>query len=261
MSITRQCDLLGLSRSAFYYQPLGETEQNLMYMNLIDRQYLLTPFFGVMQFTDWLRSLGHEVNPKRVRRLLRLMALTAICPGPHTSKPGKGEGHQVYPYLLNNLTISYAGQVYGTDITYIPLSGGFLYLTVFIDWFSRYVLAWELSNSLDTQFCLLAFERACAMRKPHIINTDQGAQYTSLAFTQRVIGAGIELSMDGKGRAIDNVFTERFWRSLKYEEVYPKSYQDGQDAYRQLSQYITWYNTERTHSALGGLTPQKVFES
>lgn len=260
LSIQRQCELLGLSRSVFYYTPVGETKQNLHYMKLMDKQYLDTPFFGVGQFTDWLRAKGHVVNPKRVRRLLRLMGLSAICPGPHTSKPGTGEAHKVYPYLLRELTINQVGQVYGTDITYIPLEGGFLYLTAFIDWFSRYVLSWELSNSLDTSFCLLAFERACAVRKPQIVNTDQGAQYTSLAFSERVVGAGIALSMDGKGRAIDNVFTERLWRSLKYEEVYLKSYRDGQDAWQQLDRYIRWYNEERTHSSLGGLTPKRVFE-
>lgn len=261
LSITRQCELLGLSRSAFYYQPVGETAQNLFYMNLMDKQYLDTPFFGVGQFTDWLRQEGHQVNPKRVRRLLRQMGLTAICPGPHTSKPGQGAGHKVYPYLLTDLVITQVGQVLGTDITYIPLNGGFLYLTVFIDWFSRYVLSWELSNSLDTTFCLLALEGACSVVKPQIINTDQGAQYTSTVFSERVVSAGIQLSMDGKRRAIDNVFTERFWRSLKYEEVYLKSYRDGQDAYRQIERYIQWYNTKRTHSSLGGRTPKRVFES
>lgn len=230
-------------------------------MRLLDEQYLKTPFFGVGQFTDWLRQQGYEVNPKRVRRLLRLMGLSAVCPGPHTSKPGKGEGHTIYPYLLRDLVINQVGQVYGTDITYIPLNGGFLYLTAFIDWFSRYILAWELSNSLDTSFCLMAFEQACAIRKPQIINTDQGAQYTSLVFTERVISSGIALSMDGKGRAIDNVFTERFWRTLKYEEVYLRSYENGQDAYRQLARYIRWYNEERSHSSLGGLTPRAVFEA
>lgn len=230
-------------------------------MRLLDEQYLKTPFFGVGQFTDWLRQQGYEVNPKRVRRLLRLMGLSAVCPGPHTSKPGKGKGHTIYPYLLRDLVINQVGQVYGTDITYIPLNGGFLYLTAFIDWFSRYILAWELSNSLDTSFCLMAFEQACAIRKPQIINTDQGSQYTSLVFTERVLSSGIALSMDGKGRAIDNVFTERFWRTLKYEEVYLRSYENGQDAYQQLARYIRWYNEERSHSSLGGLTPRAVFEA
>lgn len=261
ISILKQCDLLGLPRSSFYYKPIGENAQNLMYMQLIDKQYLKTPFFGVGQFTDWLRSEGHFVNPKRVRRLLRQMALTAVCPGPHTSRPGKREGHKVYPYLLNNLIINQVGQVYGTDITYIPLKGGFIYLTAFIDWFSRYVLSWELSNSLDLSFCLVALDRACQQSNPQIINTDQGAQYTSMAFSEQVISKGIALSMDGKRRAIDNVFTERFWRTLKYEEVYLKSYQDGQDAFQNLNRYIRWYNEERTHSALNGRTPKSVFEA
>jgi putative transposase len=261
LPIQRQCELLGLPRSSFYYQPASETLENLLYMRLMDQQYLDTPFFGVGQFTDWLRLKGHEVNPKRVRRLLRLMGLRAVCPGPHTSKPGKGEDHKVYPYLLNDVIISQVGQVYGTDITYIPLDGGFLYLTAFIDWFSRYILSWELSNSLDTSFCLVALDQACAVRRPALINTDQGAQYTSLAFSERVVGQGIALSMDGKRRAIDNVFTERFWRSLKYEEVYLKSYEDGHQAYEQISRYIQWYNQQRPHSSLGGKTPQSVFES
>jgi putative transposase len=176
---------------------------------------LKTPFFGVGQFTDWLRQQGYEVNPKRVRRLLRLMGLNAVCPGPHTSKPGKGEGHKIYPYLLRDLVINQVGQVYGTDITYIPLNGGFLYLTAFIDWFSRYILAWELSNSLDTTFCLMAFEQACAIRKPQIINTDQGAQYTSLVFTQRVVSSGIALSMDGKvGRPMPPSHRQRVHRAV-----------------------------------------------
>lgn len=230
-------------------------------MQLIDKQYLVTPFFGVGQFTDWLRSLGYIINPKRVRRLLRKMALSAVCPGPHTSKPSGDQGHRVYPYLLNGLLINRAGHVYGTDITYIPLKGGFLYLTAFVDWFSRYVLSWELSNSLDTTFCLTALEGACEQRVPLIINTDQGAQYTSLTFSERVLSKGIALSMDGKGRAIDNVFTERFWRTLKYEEVYLKSYQDGLDAYQNLKKYIRWYNEERTHSALNGKTPKTMFDS
>ena len=230
-------------------------------MNLIDKQYLDTPHYGVIQFTYWLQHIGHQVNVKRVRRLLRLMGLSAICPGPHTSKPGKGDEHKVYPYLLRNLKINEVGHVYGTDITYIPLRGGFLYLTAFIDWFSRYVLSWELSNSLDTSFCLSALQQACVIRKPQIINTDQGAQYTSLAFRQGVIGQGIELSMDGKGRAIDNVFTERLWRSLKYEEVYVKSYSNGLDAWLNLDEYLKYYNEKRPHSALGGKTPKQVFEA
>jgi putative transposase len=252
---------LGLARSSYYYEPVEESAYNLELMKLMDKQYLDTPHYGVNQFTYWLQHLGHRVNVKRVRRLLRLMGLSAICPGPHTSKPGKGDEHKVHPYLLRGLQINEVGQVYGTDITYIPLRSGFLYLTAFMDWFSRYVLSWELSNSLETTFCLSALHQACAVRQPQIINTDQGAQYTSLAFRQDVIDRGIKLSMDGKGRAIDNVFTERLWRSLKYEEVYVKSYSSGQDAWFNLNQYIHYYNEKRPHSALGGKTPKQVFEA
>lgn len=230
-------------------------------MRLLDEQYLQTPFFGVGQFTYWLCQQGHAVNEKRVRRLLRLLDLHAVCPGPHTSKPGDGTEHRVYPYLLKGLDINHPGQVYGTDITYIPLKGGFLYLVAFLDWHSRFVLSWELSNSLDVAFCLQALQQACSVLKPRIINTDQGAQFTSLAFTQQVTGQGINLSMDGKGRAIDNVFTERLWRSLKYEEVYIKSYDDGRDAWRSLDKYFRFYNEQRPHSSLDGKTPREVFES
>lgn len=261
LSIGRQCELLGLPRSSYYYEPIGESAYNLGLMRLLDEQYLQTPFFGVGQFTYWLRQQGHAVNEKRVRRLLRLLDLHAVCPGPHTSKPGDGIEHRVYPYLLKGLDINHPGQVYGTDITYIPLKGGFLYLVAFLDWHSRFVLSWELSNSLDVAFCLQALQQACSVLKPRIINTDQGAQFTSLAFTQQVTGQGINLSMDGKGRAIDNVFTERLWRSLKYEEVYIKSYDDGRDAWRSLDKYFRFYNEQRPHSSLDGKTPREVFES
>jgi putative transposase len=259
ISLGRQCELLGVSRSSFYYEPIGESAENLALMELIDKQYIATPFYGVGQFTYFLRDKGNDVNPKRVRRLLRLMDLSAICPGPHTSKPGKGEGHTVYPYLLKDLIINKVGQVYGTDITYIPVKGGFLYLTAFIDWYSRYVVSWELSNSLETSFCLDALETACAVKVPTIINTDQGAQYTSTLFTERVLGKTIRLSMDGRGRAIDNIFTERLWRSLKYEEVYLRAYENGQDAWQSIDKYIKFYNEQRPHSSLDGKKPKEVF--
>ena len=225
----------------------------------MDRQYLDTPFYGVGQFTSWLRNQGHGVNEKRVRRLLRLMGLDAVCPGPHTSKPGKGDGHQVFPYLLKGLEINTVGQVFGTDITYIPMPRGFLYLTAFIDWYSRYVVSWELSNSLSSAFCLSCLGNACEVMVPGIINTDQGGQYTSVEFSKAVLDMGIKLSMDGKGRAIDNVFTERFWRSLKYEEVYLHAYADGKEAWQGIKRYIEFYNHERPHSKLGGKTPAEVF--
>lgn len=228
-------------------------------MALMDRQYLDTPFYGVGQFTSWLRQQGHGVNEKRVRRLLRLMGLDAVCPGPHTSKPGKGDGHQVFPYLLKGLEINTVGQVFGTDITYIPMPRGFLYLTAFIDWYSRYVVSWELSNSLSSAFCLSCLGNACGVMVPGIINTDQGGQYTSVEFSKAVLDMGIKLSMDGKGRAIDNVFTERFWRSFKYEEVYLRAYADGKEAWQGIKRYIEFYNHERPHSKLGGKTPAEVF--
>ena len=225
----------------------------------MDRQYLDTPFYGVGQFTSWLRNQGHWVNEKRVRRLLRLMGLDAVCPGPHTSKPGKGDGHQVFPYLLKGLEINTVGQVFGTDITYIPMPRGFLYLTAFIDWYSRHVVSWELSNSLSSAFCLSCLGNACEVMVPEIINTDQGGQYTSVEFSKAVLDMGIKLSMDGKGRAIDNVFTERFWRSLKYEEVYLRAYADGKEAWQGIKRYVEFYNHERPHSKLGGKTPAEVF--
>ena len=187
ISITRQCELLGLSRGSYYYEPVGESEENLLYMRLMDEQYLETPYYGVGQMTYHLRRLGYQVNPKRVRRLLRLMGLTAICPGPHTSKPSKGADYQVFPYLLRDLKVSYCGQVVGTDITYLPMKGGFLYLVAFIDWYSRYVLSWELSNTLETHFCLTAMEQIWDQLKVEIINTDQGSQFTSNAFVQAVL--------------------------------------------------------------------------
>lgn len=261
ISLARQCELLGLSRSSYYYEPIGESEENLLYMRLMDEQYLETPYYGVGQMTYYLRRLGYQVNPKRVRRLLRLMGLTAVCPGPHTSKPSKGADYQVFPYLLRDLKVSYCGQVVGTDITYLPMKGGFLYLVAFIDWYSRYVLSWELSNTLETHFCLTAMEQIWDQLKVEIVNTDQGSQFTSHAFVQAVLAQqGVRLSMDGKGRAIDNVFTERLWRTVKYEEVYLKSYENGQQAWQSLDAYFKRYNELRPHSSLGGKTPKEVFE-
>ncbi len=257
--VNRQCTLLGLSKSTYYYTPVGESEQNLYYMRLMDEQYLLTPYYGVGQMVYHLRNLGYEVNPKRVRRLLRLMGLTAVCPGPQTSRPGKGEDHQIFPYLLNRIVIDRPGQVVGTDITYIPMKGGFLYLVAYVDWYSRYVISWELSNSLETTFCIEALERVHEELIPEIINTDQGSQFTCSRFVSAVQQKGSRLSMDGKGRAIDNVFTERFWRTLKYEEVYLREYRSGQEAWNSIDRYIRFYNQCRPSSVLGGLSPIQVF--
>jgi putative transposase len=257
--IARQCSLLGLSRSSYYYTPVSESAENLQYMRLMDEQYTKTPFYGVWQMVYHLRNLGYTVNPKRIRRLMRLMRLVAICPGPHTSKPGKGEDHQVFPYLLNNITISYPGQVVGTDITYIPLKGGFLYLVAYIDWYSRYVISWELSNSLEASFCIEALQDAQKVVVPAIVNTDQGSQFTCNRFVEAVLNKGSKLSMDSKGRAIDNVFTERFWRSLKYEEVYLREYRSGQEAWQSIDRYMRYYNEQRPNSKLDGASPVRVF--
>ncbi len=259
LSLSRQCALLGLNRSSYYYKPIEESAYNLMLMRMMDEQYLQTPFYGVGQMTYFLRRQGYEVNPKRIRRLLRQMGLSAVCPGPHTSKPGRGEAHRIFPYLLGNIVINRPGQVFGADITYIPLRHGFLYLVAFIDWYSRYVVSWELSNSMDTSFCIVALEMAHKTIVPEINNTDQGAQFTSLGFVQAVLDAGSRLSMDGKGRAIDNVFTERFWRSLKYEDVYLKSYESGIETWQGIKRYMRFYNYERPCSVLNGASPADVF--
>lgn len=259
ISIHRQCELLGIAKSSYYYQAIPEKEENLLYMRLMDEEYMKRPYYGVMQMTYFLRNQGYRVNPKRIRRLLRLMGLSAICPGPQTSKPGKGEQHQIFPYLLKGLEIKYPGQVVGTDITYIPMKGGFLYLVAFIDWYSRYVLSWELSNSMETSFCLVAMDKIWSKVDIGILNTDQGSQFTAHAFVNAVKLGGAKHSMDGKGRAIDNIFTERLWRSVKYEDVYLKSYVDGLDAWQSLNAYFEHYNNERPHKNLGGIPPAKVF--
>ena len=259
LSIARQCELLGLSRSSYYYTPVRESAENLAYMLIMDKQYLETPYYGVGQIVYHLRGLGYKVGPKRVRRLLRLMGLSAVCPGPHTSKPGKGEDHQIFPYLLNNIVIEHPGQVVGTDITYIPMRGGFLYLIAFLDWYSRYVISWELSNSLEASFCLDALDLAQKVTIPQIINTDQGSQFTCSRFVEAVLSKGSKLSMDGKGRAIDNVFAERFWRTLKYEEVYLNEYRNGTEAWQRIGNYMHRYNHCRPNSRLGGACPAQVF--
>ncbi len=256
-SIRRQCRLAGVPRSGIYYKPVSETDENLLLMRLIDEQYMRHPEFGYPRMTDWLRDQEHCVNQKRVARLMQRMGLQAITPGPHTSKPAPG--HKVYPYLLRDVEIERVNQVWSTDITYIPMRRGFMYLSAVIDWYSRYVLSWELSNSLDSLFCVAALERALEQGTPEIFNTDQGSQFTSDAFTGVVLDKQIALSMDGRGRALDNVFIERLWWTLKYEDVYPKGYSDGHSLYRGLDAYFGYYNCERKHSALDKQTPAAVF--
>lgn len=228
-------------------------------MKLIDAQYLATPFYGARKMAVWLLSRGHRANRKRVRRLMCLMGLKAIYRPPRTSKPGKG--HKVYPYLLGGLKITRPDQVWATDITYIPMARGFLYLVAIIDWYSRYVLSWRLSNSLESSFCIEALEEALKKGRPEIFNTDQGSQFTADAFTGMLKEHGIKLSMDGKGSYNDNLFVERLWRTVKYEEVYLRAYQDAREARNGLSNYFSFYNAERPHQTLGYRTPSEVFNT
>jgi putative transposase len=257
ISISRQCDLIGLSRTGYYYDPRPESSENLRLMRLIDEKYTTHPFLGVEKVTHWLRSeKGCPVNPKRVRRLMRLMGLMAVYPKPRLSLPG--EGHRIYPYLLTNIRVIRPNQVWSTDITYIRLSAGFIYLVAVIDWFSRLILSWEVSTSLESDFCISALERALDHGKPEIFNTDQGSQFTSLAFTSILKEHQVAISMDGRGRALDNVFIERFWRSVKYEEVYLNDYQTIPQAISRLKRYFRYYNSERPHQSLDYQTPEAV---
>jgi len=228
-------------------------------MKLIDRQYLATPFYGARKIAACLKSQGHGVNRKRVRRLMRLMGITAIYRRPRTSKPAVG--HKIYPYLLGGIKITRPNQVWAADITYIPMKRGFLYLVAIIDWYSRYVLSWKLSNTLDADFCIEALEEALKKGRPEIFNTDQGSQFTGYVFSGLLQQHGVRISMDGKGSYNDNLFIERLWRSVKYEEVYLKAYQDGREARIGLGNYFRFYNTERPHQTHGYRTPAEVFTS
>jgi len=228
-------------------------------MKLIDRQYLATPFYGARKIVAWLKSQGYRINRKRVRRLMRIMGLKAIYRRPRTSKPAPG--NKIYPYLLNVIGITRPNQVWAADITYIPMARGFLYLVAIMDWYSRYVLSWRLSNTLDVDFCVEALEEALRKGRPDIFNTDQGSQFTSEAFTGLLERHGVRVSMDGKGRYIDNLFIERLWRTVKYEEVYLKAYQDGRDARVGIGEYFRFYNTTRPHQSLDYRTPAEVFTS
>lgn len=256
INISRQCELLGLPRSTFYYKESQESQENLQLMKLIDQQYLKTPFYGYRRMTVYLKGLGFDVNFKRVLRLMRLIGLQAIYPKKNLSKGD--HAHKIYPYLLRNYSIQRPNQVWATDITYIPLSGGFVYLVAIIDWYSRYVLSWEVSNTMDTSFCLVALEEAFKKGKPEIFNSDQGSQFTSNEFTSRIEKAEVKVSMDGKGRVFDNIFIERLWRSVKYEEVYIKDYLSVKEAVKGLQQYFYFYNNERPHQSLKYKTPESI---
>jgi putative transposase len=257
LSVLRQCALLGISRSSVYYHPVKTSQENLELMKLIDKQYLDRPFYGSRRMAAWLRGQGYGVNRKRVRRLMGIMRLNASYRGPRTSQPAPG--HKVYPYLLRGVEITRPNQVWTSDITYIPMARGFLYLVAIMDWHSRYVLSWRLTNTLEADFCAEALEEALRNGKPEIFNTDQGAQFTSQAFTGLLEQHRVRVSMDGKGRYTDNLFIERLWRSLKYEEVYLKAYTGGKEARAGIGGYFDFYNRERPHQALGYQTPAEVF--
>ena len=257
LSIARQCELADLARSSYYSRAAGKTEENLGLMHLLDDQYTRTPYYGIRRMTAWLRASGHAVNPKRVARLLRGMGLEAIYPRPRLSQGGPG--HKTYPYLLRGLALRRPDQVWGTDITSIRLRRGFVFLVAIMDWYSRYVLAWEVSVTLETSFCLSALDWALRQGKPEIFNSDQGSQFTSQDFTGRLQGAGIRISMDGRGRVFDNIFVERLWRTVKYEEVYLRDYENVPAAVAGLSAYFRFYNQERLHQALGYQTPATAY--
>ena len=259
LSLVRQCNLLDVSRASIYYRPAPTRAEDLELMTLMDRQYLKTPFYGSRKMKAWLRGQGYLVNRKRVRRLMRLMGLEAIYRRPNTSKPAPG--HRIYPYLLKGVEVNRVNQVWASDITYIPMARGFLYLVAIMDWHSRYMLAWKLSNTMDTDFCVAALEEALGKGRPEIFNTDQGAQFTSEAFTGLLQEQGIQVSMDGKGRYQDNIFVERLWRSVKYEEVYLKAYQTVAEARTGINVYLEFYNQQRPHQALDYRTPAEVYLS
>ena len=257
LSVRRQCELLGLSRSSFYYEAATETEANLRLMRLIDEQYMETPFFGSRRMTEWLKKAGHVVNRKRTQRLMRLMDLEAIYPKPRLSLGNKE--HRKFQYLLRGLAVNRVNQVWSTDITYVPMPRGFMYLVAVIDWHSRYVLSWRLSNSLESSFCLEALEAALELGCPEIFNTDPGVQFTNRLFTGRLEEAGIAISMDGRGRALDNVFVERLWWSVKYEHIYQHDHQTTKSLHQGLDTYLNFFNRKRPHQSLAYETPWDVY--
>ena len=261
LSLVRQCELLEIHRSGLYYQAVPESSLNLELMRIIDEKHMLHPWLGVPRMTQWLRKdKGYEVNHKRIERLYDLLGIQALGPKPNTSKPAKG--HKVYPYLLRNLEINRTNQVWAMDITYIPVQGGFLYLVAIIDLHSRYVLNWSLSNTMTSKWCRQTLEEAIKQfGKPEIVNTDQGSQFTADEFTQYIVNdMEIRLSMDGKGRAIDNIFIERLWRSVKYEHVYLFPASDGLECYQGLKNYFKYYNDERRHQSLNDEVPLTIYQ-
>ena len=260
MPVVRQCELAGVSRATVYAQrvPRPDSEIDLLLLGLIDEQYTRRPFYGSRKMVSFLRTRGHWVNRKRVQRLMRILGLAGMAPGPNTSRPHPQ--HKVYPYLLRGVVVTRPNQVWSTDITYIRLAHGFVYLVAVIDWYSRRVLSWRISNTMDTMFCVDCLEEALQRYgKPEIFNTDQGSQFTSEIFTGVLKKRGIAISMDGRGRALDNIFVERLWRSVKYEDVYLKGYANAMELMMGLMEYFVFYNGERPHQSLGNLTPDQVY--
>lgn len=259
LSVEKQCELLALNRSTFYYRPCGESEENLHLMKEIDRLYTRHPFYGARRIRVHLPDEFQPVNLKKVRRLMQMMGIEAIYQKPDLSKPDAG--HKIYPYLLRNKIIESPNQVWSTDITYIPMKEGFLYLCAVVDWYSRFILSWEISNTITTDFCLVPLKSAFEKwGKPIIFNSDQGSQFTSPLFTQTLLERQIQISMDGKGRALDNVFMERFWKTIKYERIYLHEYVDGKSLYQGLLGFMQLCNYERKHQSLSDLTPSQVYE-
>lgn len=260
LSMTRQCELLSIHRSGLYYQPLGESDLNLELMRKIDEEFMLHPFLGVPRMTTWLnKDCGYKVNRKRIRRLYKLLGIEAIVPKPNTSKPSKQ--NRIYPYLLKGMKVNRPNQVWAIDITYIPVRGGYLYLVAIIDLYSRFVVGWSLSNTMQAEWCKEVLRQAIEDHgTPEILNTDQGTQFTSEVFTSFVIGSHIQMSMDGKGRAIDNVFIERLWRSVKYEQVYLYPATDGLECYQGLKTYFEYYNYKRRHQSIDDNPPSHWYQ-
>ena len=256
-SLSWQCRVLGLSRSSWYYQPVPVSPEDVMLMNVMDAQYTKTPFYGSRKMVVFLNHAGHDVNRKRVQRLMREMGIFGVCPGPHTSQSHRE--HLVYPYLLDGVMIEHPNHVWSADITYVRLVKGFAYLVAILDWFSRYVLSFRLSNSLETVFCREALDEALEMGTPDIFNSDQGCQFTSADFTETLKQREIKISMDGRGRCFDNIFVERLWRSVKYEDIYLRGYQTMSEAQEGLKRYFQFYNNERFHQSLGYHTPRDVY--
>lgn len=257
ISIRRQCELLGANRSSLYCQPIGESQENLLLMRLMDEQYTRTPFYGSRRMTEWLINQGHGVNRKRVSRLMEVLGIEAVHPKPKLSRPG--EGHKIYPYLLRGVTVGRPDQVWSTDITYIRMAQGFVYLVAVMDWFSRFVLSWSLSLTMEIDFCIEALKSALRRGRPEIFNSDQGVQFTSEKFTGELAAKDIAISMDGRGRCMDNIFIERLWRSLKYEEVYRKDYASVTEARTGIERYLRFYNQERLHQSLDYRTPAEFY--